>query len=305
MIDLSRNDFPYPFFKDNVRFRFPWSGHLHYVNPVDDYPPKHCTFGENGWTSEENVLTGELEKLKSSPRLSFLNLPNSSNISLIESSFFLSKALTNYTSRVVTSTGYDRDVALRFLVHFVGDLHQPLHLTGRNRGGNDVKVHFEGRLNKLHSVWDSQIIHKQLRELSNYTTKLPSYRIESALQNKPYDSYIRWILKEGLGQPASNDVDSWWDQEEIEDWLKCPDQEKVEGWGSANQFVMGLKDFVGIKSLTDNVDKTDLPICPLHWSRKMHPLVCSYAFASPVPIDENIPPYPELDVPEYLGRIDR
>lgn len=36
-----------------------------------------------------------------------------------------------------------RDYALRFLTHFVGDAHQPLHLTGRARGGNDIWVHFE------------------------------------------------------------------------------------------------------------------------------------------------------------------
>jgi len=30
-----------------------------------------------------------------------------------------------------------RDIPLRFLVHFVGDMHQPLHLTGRDRGGNN------------------------------------------------------------------------------------------------------------------------------------------------------------------------
>jgi len=35
--------------------------------------------------------------------------------------------------------------ALKFLIHFVGDLHQPLHLTGRARGGNSVKVLFDRR----------------------------------------------------------------------------------------------------------------------------------------------------------------
>ncbi len=35
--------------------------------------------------------------------------------------------------------------ALKFLVHFVGDLHQPLHLTGREKGGNGVEVRFNGR----------------------------------------------------------------------------------------------------------------------------------------------------------------
>lgn len=32
------------------------------------------------------------------------------------------------------------DIPLRFLVHYVGDMHQPLHLTGRDRGGNQGKV---------------------------------------------------------------------------------------------------------------------------------------------------------------------
>ena len=36
--------------------------------------------------------------------------------------------------------------ALKFLVHFMGDLHMPLHLTGRDRGGNSVKVRFGGRI---------------------------------------------------------------------------------------------------------------------------------------------------------------
>ena len=36
--------------------------------------------------------------------------------------------------------------ALKFLVHFLGDMHQPLHLTGRDRGGNFVKVLWDGNL---------------------------------------------------------------------------------------------------------------------------------------------------------------
>jgi hypothetical protein len=36
--------------------------------------------------------------------------------------------------------------ALKFLVHFVGDMHMPLHLTGRERGGNGIKVRFDGRI---------------------------------------------------------------------------------------------------------------------------------------------------------------
>jgi hypothetical protein len=35
--------------------------------------------------------------------------------------------------------------ALKFLIHFVGDMHQPLHLTGRDRGGNSISVLFDRR----------------------------------------------------------------------------------------------------------------------------------------------------------------
>jgi hypothetical protein len=53
----------------------------------------------------------------------------------------------------------ERAEALRFLIHFVGDLHQPLHVGERNdRGGNDVKVTWQGQPANLHSVWDTYLI---------------------------------------------------------------------------------------------------------------------------------------------------
>jgi S1/P1 Nuclease len=53
----------------------------------------------------------------------------------------------------------DKRLALRFSIHIVGDLHQPLH-AGRpgDRGGNDVKVSWFGNSSNLHSVWDSGMI---------------------------------------------------------------------------------------------------------------------------------------------------
>ena len=46
--------------------------------------------------------------------------------------------------------------ALRFLVHFVGDVHQPLHVGRRaDLGGNTVEVTLFGEKTNLHSVWDS------------------------------------------------------------------------------------------------------------------------------------------------------
>lgn len=60
-----------------------------------------------------------------------------------------------------------RTEALKWILHFVGDLHQPLH-AGRpgDLGGNRVFVDFFGdrgndeRRNNLHSVWDSQMLRR-------------------------------------------------------------------------------------------------------------------------------------------------
>jgi len=53
----------------------------------------------------------------------------------------------------------ERLQALKFVVHFVGDAHQPLHAGfGRDKGGNDFQVQFDGRGTNLHSLWDSGML---------------------------------------------------------------------------------------------------------------------------------------------------
>jgi hypothetical protein len=49
--------------------------------------------------------------------------------------------------------------ALKYIVHFIGDAHQPLHVSNNHdRGGNDDAVTFMGLPTNLHAVWDSGII---------------------------------------------------------------------------------------------------------------------------------------------------
>jgi hypothetical protein len=55
--------------------------------------------------------------------------------------------------------------ALRFLVHFVVDIHQPLHVGSvSDRGGNEIDVVYGGESTNLHRFWDTDVI--ELRGLS-------------------------------------------------------------------------------------------------------------------------------------------
>lgn len=64
------------------------------------------------------------------------------------------------------ATFVTRNEALRFLIHFVGDLHQPLHCAERNgdRGGNlrTMTIPGEKKAGNLHKVWDMELVRECL-----------------------------------------------------------------------------------------------------------------------------------------------
>lgn len=65
------------------------------------------------------------------------------------------------------SNEQQKRMALKFLVHFVGDLHQPLH-TGlkRQRGGNGEYLIWDHQSQNLHQVWDSALIQDDAEALT-------------------------------------------------------------------------------------------------------------------------------------------
>jgi len=64
----------------------------------------------------------------------------------------------------------DKQLALRFTIHIIGDLHQPMHVgDGTDRGGNDVSMTFFGDLTNLHRVWDSGLIKQEELSYSEFS----------------------------------------------------------------------------------------------------------------------------------------
>ena len=64
---------------------------------------------------------------------------------------------------------------LRYLVHLIGDIHQPLHVgRGQDRGGNDIKVKWFGDDSNLHRVWDTNMIENYQMSYTELTAHLLS-----------------------------------------------------------------------------------------------------------------------------------
>ncbi|WP_040394097.1 S1/P1 nuclease [Catenovulum agarivorans] len=105
-------------------------------------------------------------------------------------------ALMHYSKQLAQSTNSEQQkLALYFVLHLVGDIHQPLHAgNGEDRGGNDFAVYFQNKRTNMHRLWDSQMLatHKH-----SYWIKTLSAKI-SALSNNSKQEWqnstaIDWI----------------------------------------------------------------------------------------------------------------
>jgi hypothetical protein len=105
----------------------------------------------------------------------------------------------------------DRAMALKFVVHFVGDLHQPFHAIGVERGGNGIPIVAFGsrtcgrggpeRSCTLHGLWDSELIgHRRLRD-GAYASELE--RQISAQRWRASGSPVDWAMESNALARAS------------------------------------------------------------------------------------------------------
>ena len=68
----------------------------------------------------------------------------------------------------ITAPKEERTDALKFLLHLVGDLHNPLHLGfAEDFGGNAIDVTVNGVVSTLHEVWDGHLVRTKQTELSD------------------------------------------------------------------------------------------------------------------------------------------
>jgi nuclease S1 len=117
-----------------------------------------------------------------------------------------------------------RSEALKFLVHFVGDLSQPFHALADARGGNDIPVTVFGSAQcgdyacNLHSVWDTELIsHTGIAE-HKYASELETMIAHDHLQPGAIDP-AAWaneslqLAKQALVQPQTAIDETYYQRE--------------------------------------------------------------------------------------------
>ncbi len=99
----------------------------------------------------------------------------------------------------------DRIEALQLLAHFVGDVHQPLHVSHADRrGGTTIDVDFDGKPMTLHRLWDSGLLERKVRERVHGRNKRWRSYAQSLVDTQDADERARWM--------ASLDPNAWADE---------------------------------------------------------------------------------------------
>jgi S1/P1 Nuclease len=92
-----------------------------------------------------------------------------------------------------SSTRAQKVEALKFIVHFVGDLHQPMHVSREeDKGGNTIQLNYDGNGTNLHALWDSKLIDHQGLTYEEMAAKY-DHATPAQIKQWQSDPLIQWI----------------------------------------------------------------------------------------------------------------
>ncbi|XP_020237661.1 endonuclease 2 [Cajanus cajan] len=199
---------------DHVRFYLHWSAPLHFA----DTPDSLCNFQYNRDCKDENGEKGRC----------------------------VVGAIKNYTSQLLDNgkdTQYNLTQALLFLSHFMGDVHQPLHVGfTSDRGANLINVHWYTKKQNLHHVWDASIIETA----------------EETFYDSNIDAFTK-AIQENITKTWSGQVKGWETCNSNE--ATCPEKYASEGIQAACQWA--YKDAPEGSELGDDYFRSRFPVVSL------------------------------------------
>ncbi|KAF5361625.1 hypothetical protein D9758_007376 [Tetrapyrgos nigripes] len=223
---------------DNIKsdHSYDWASNLHYVDAEGEILKASCSFC---------IIERHHNALQIVLRLPVLFLNRGIVLTDVT-------AIANYTSRVVDTSlsATQTQEALKFLGidhsidHFIGDLHQPLHVEAEAVGGNDIDVTCSGSSTNLHSLWDSKLVEKLVDEnFSGSVTDWAGSLVDRIRSGNFTEESASWVECSSTTTPASR---------------KRTVKEDV-------------KFFLHPRAIT--------PLeCPLEWAKDSNKLDCSFVF---------------------------
>ncbi|XP_050212338.1 endonuclease 4-like isoform X2 [Mercurialis annua] len=153
---------------DEVRFHYYWSRALHFVDTQDfkcNY--EYCRDCHDSGGHKDRCVTA---------------------------------AILNYTNQLTSAYqnsnlgfNYNLTEALMFLAHFIGDVHQPLHVgfVG-DMGGNRIILRWYRRKSNLHHVWDDMIIDSALKKFYGSHLATMIQAIQHNMTEGWYNQLAEW-----------------------------------------------------------------------------------------------------------------
>lgn len=150
-----------------------FSAPLHYIDALDD-PPASCDVDYARDCPEEGCIVS---------------------------------AIANYTSRVAATnvSRAERQKALKWVVHFLGDIHQPLHVENLEIGGNGINVTFGGATTNLHHIWDSNMAEKLIGGYSLQDAKEWSEELVGEIVSGKYANVSKgWLEDMDVEKPVDS-----------------------------------------------------------------------------------------------------
>ena len=181
---------------------YDWAKSLHYINPVHDDPPMKCAYSPGPEDCPNNIC--------------------------------VVTAIRNYTNQLIDQNG-NKDEAFKFLIHFIGDLAQPLHATGRQRGGTQALARFDGRITNMHAIWDYKMFDKRIKD--NF--------------GGSFNQYVQFLVKKIA-------VD-W--RGDVPEWLSCPTP------------ISAVLSIQNQNLMMDSSDIFSL-VCPEKWAKESNQVNC-------------------------------
>ncbi|KAE8441275.1 hypothetical protein EG329_005541 [Mollisiaceae sp. DMI_Dod_QoI] len=118
-------------------------------------------------------------------------------------------AINNYTTRVQETKlkSSERIIAAKMVIHFVGDIHQPLHDENLDVGGNDISVTYAGTTTNLHHIWDTNMPEQLVGGYTLADAKTWAANLTTGIKSGTYkSSAANWLTGININDPVSSSM---------------------------------------------------------------------------------------------------